>query len=94
MTRKERIELISAGVLNGLFVSLISITPIRWERSRMDKEWEVEATIEIKTSFFCDTKEEAEKQAHKYLEELCTGLYPDCCSNSYEIENIYSYSED
>ena len=27
----------------------------------MDKEWEVEATIEIRTSFFCDTKEEAEK---------------------------------
>ena len=51
-----------------------------------DKEWEVEATIEIRTSFFCDTKEEAEKEAHKYLEELCTGLYPDCCSNSYEIE--------
>lgn len=58
-----------------------------------DKEWEVEATIEIRTSFFCDTKEEAEKLAHNYLEELCTGLYPDCCSNSYEIENIYSYSE-
>ena len=51
----------------------------------MDKEWEVEATIEIRTSFFCDTKEEAEKEANKYLEELCTGLYPDCCSNSYEI---------
>ena len=29
----------------------------------MDKEWEVEATIEIKTSFFCDTKEEAEKRS-------------------------------
>lgn len=28
---------------------------------RSDKEWEVEATIEIRTSFFCDTKEEAEK---------------------------------
>ena len=26
-----------------------------------DKEWEVEATIEIRTTFFCDTKEEAEK---------------------------------
>ena len=59
-----------------------------------DKEWEVEATIEIRTSFFCDTKEEAEKEAHKYLSELCQGLYPDCCSNSYEIENIYSYTED
>ena len=67
---------------------------IKAERSRMDKEWEVEATIEIKTSFFCETKEEAEKEAHKYLEELCTGLYPDCCSNSYEINDIYSYSED
>lgn len=55
----------------------------------IDKEWEVEATIEIKTSFYCDTKEEAEKEAHKYLSELCQGLYPDCCSNSYEIENIY-----
>ena len=59
-----------------------------------DKEWEVEATIEIKTSFFCDTKEEAEKEAKKYLEKLCQGLYPDCDSNSYEIENIYSYTED
>ena len=38
-----------------------------------DKEWEVEATIEIRTSFFCDTKEEAEKEAHKYLSELCQG---------------------
>jgi len=27
----------------------------------MDKEWEVEASIEIKTSFWCETKEEAEK---------------------------------
>jgi len=58
-----------------------------------DKEWEVEATIEIKTSFLCDTKEEAEKMANEYLTELCTGLYPDCCSNSYEIESIYSYTE-
>jgi hypothetical protein len=63
-------------------------------RDNMDKEWEVEATIEIRTSIFCDTKEEAEKEAHKYLTELCQGLYPECCSNSYEIENIYSYSED
>ena len=61
---------------------------------RADKEWEVEATIEIRTSFFCDTKEEAEEEAHRYLSELCQSLYPDCCSNSYEIENIYSYSED
>lgn len=59
-----------------------------------DKEWEVEATIEIKTSFLCNTKEEAEKEAHKYLSKLCQGLYPDCCSNSYEIESIYSYTED
>ena len=59
----------------------------------IDKEWEVEATIEIKTSFYCDTKKEAEEEAHKYLSELCQGLYPDCCSNSYEIENIYSYTE-
>ena len=59
-----------------------------------DKEWEVEATIEIRTSFFCDTKEEAEKMAHDYLSKLCTGLYSDCCSNSYEIENIYSSADD
>ena len=59
-----------------------------------DKEWQVEATIEIKTSFFCNTKEEAEKLAHEYLSELCTSLYPDCCSNSYEIDEIYSYSDD
>ena len=60
----------------------------------MDKEWEVEATIEVKISFFCDTKEESEKRANEYLTELCTGLYPDCCSNSYEIENIYYCSEE
>jgi len=59
-----------------------------------DKEWEVTATIEIRTSFFADTKEEAEKEAHEYLSELCQGLYPDCDSNSYEIEDIYSYDED
>lgn len=59
-----------------------------------DKEWEVEATIEIRTSFFYDTKEEAEKEAHKYLSELCQGLYPECDSNNYEIENIYSNTED
>ena len=59
-----------------------------------DKEWEVEATIEIRTSFICDTKEEAEKEANKYLTELCQDLYPDCSSNNYEIENIYSYNED
>lgn len=35
-----------------------------------DKEWEVEASIEIRTSFFCDTKEEAEKEAHNYLSEM------------------------
>ena len=58
-----------------------------------EKEWEVEATIEIKTSFFCDTKEEAEKMAHEYLSELCQSLYPECYPNSYEIENVYSYSE-
>lgn len=28
----------------------------------MDKEWEVEYTIEGKTSFFCETKQEAEKK--------------------------------
>lgn len=59
-----------------------------------DKEWEVEASIEIKTSFWCKTKEEAEKKANDYLTQLCQGLYPDCCSNSYEIDDIYSYSED
>lgn len=59
-----------------------------------DKEWEVEATIEIRTSVCCDTKEKAEKMAHEYLSELCQSLYPDCCSNNYEIEAIYSYSED
>ena len=60
----------------------------------MDKEWEVEYTIEGKTSFFCNTKEEADKMAHDYLSELCQGLYPDCCSNSYEIEDICSYTDD
>lgn len=60
----------------------------------MSKEWEIEASIEIKTSFVCDTREEAEKEAHKYLSELCKSLYPDCCSNNYEIENIYSYLEE
>lgn len=55
----------------------------------MNKEWEVEASIEIRTSFFCDTRGEAEEEAHKYLSELCQDLYPDCCSNSYEIEDIY-----
>lgn len=59
-----------------------------------DKEWEVEATIEIRTSFICDTKEEAEKEAREYLTDLCESLYPDCGSNSYEIEDIYSYDED
>lgn len=59
-----------------------------------DKEWEVEATIEIKTSFICSTKEEAEKEAHEYLSKLCQGLYPECCSNSYEINDIYSCTED
>ena len=60
----------------------------------LDKEWEVEATIEIRTSFYCDTKQEAEKAAHKYLSELCQSLYPDCCSNSYDIVDIYTYAED
>ena len=55
----------------------------------MSKEWIVEFTIEGRTSFFYDTKEEAEKEAHKYLSELCQGLYPECCSNDYEIENIH-----
>lgn len=59
-----------------------------------NKEWEVEATIEVKTSFICDTKEEAEKKAHEYLSELCQGLYPDCCANSYEIDAIYTYEEE
>ena len=57
-------------------------------------EWELEAIIEIRTSFNCNTKEEAEEMAHKYLSELCQSLYPDCCSNNYEIENIYSLLED
>ena len=60
----------------------------------MDKEWEVEATIEIKTSFYCDTKEEAEKMAHEYLSELCRGLCPECDSNDYEINDIYTYDEE
>ena len=59
----------------------------------MSKEWTVEATVEIKTFFHCDTKEEAEKMAHECLSELCQFLYPDCCSNNYEIEAVYS-SED
>lgn len=60
----------------------------------LDKEWEVEATIEIRTTVYCDTKEEAEKEADNYLSELCQGLYPDCDPNGYEIENVYSFSED
>lgn len=57
----------------------------------IDKEWHIEATIEIKTSFFCETKKEAEKEANDYLSHLCMNLYPDCSSNSYEIESIYTY---
>ena len=60
----------------------------------MNKEWEVEATIEIRTSFFCKTKEEAEEEAHKYLSELCQSLYPECCSNDYNIDNVYTYEEE
>lgn len=41
-----------------------------------DKKWEVKATIEITTIFLCDTKKEAEKEAYKYLSELCQGLCP------------------
>lgn len=59
-----------------------------------DTEWEVEATIEIKTSFICKTQEEAETEAQNYLSNLCKSLYPDCCSNSYEINEIYKISED
>ena len=57
-----------------------------------DKEWQVEATINIFTSIFAETKEEAEKEARAYLSEMCQGLYPDCCD--YEIESIYSYTDD
>ena len=60
----------------------------------MNKEWEVEATIEIRTSFFCKTKEEAEEEARKYLSELCQSLYPECCSNDYNIDNVYTYEEE
>ena len=60
----------------------------------MLKEWDVEFTIEGKTSFFCGTKEEAEKMAHDYLSGLCQDLYPDCDSTNYEIENLYSDTED
>ncbi len=59
----------------------------------LGREWEVSATIEIKTSVFCDTKEEAEEEARKYLSEICRGLYPDCCSNSYEINDIEEVEE-
>lgn len=59
----------------------------------MQIEWEVDFTIQGRTSFFCNTKEEAEKEAHKYLSELCQGLYPDCDSNDYEINEIYTYEE-
>lgn len=58
------------------------------------KEWHVEFTINGRTSLFCNTKEEAEKMVHEYLSELCRGLYPDVCSNDYEIESIYSYEDD
>ncbi len=60
----------------------------------MNKEWEVEATIDIRTSFVCETKEEAEKLAHEYLSELCRDLYPECTADSYEIDSVYSYEED
>ena len=42
----------------------------------IDKTWEVKTTIEIRTSFLCDTREEVEKEAYKYLSELCRGFYP------------------
>lgn len=57
----------------------------------MNKEWHIEATIEIRTSFFCETKKEAEEAADDYLFNLCSDLHPDCDANSYEIENVYTY---
>lgn len=59
----------------------------------MGKEWIVDFTIEGRTSFFCNNKEDAEKEAEEYLSELCQSLYPDCDSNNYEIEEIFSYDE-
>ncbi len=60
----------------------------------MDKEWEVEFTLEGRIFLVCESKEEAEKLANEYLSGLCQDLYPDCYSTSYEIDNVYSYSED
>lgn len=57
----------------------------------MNKEWEVKATIEIRKSFFCETKKEAEEEARKYLSKLCHGLYLECCSTDYNIDNAYTY---
>lgn len=56
----------------------------------MLNEWEVEFTLAAKgkTSFFCDTKEEAEEMAHNYFSYL---LYPDC-RPSYEIKGIKNVS--
>lgn len=59
----------------------------------MIKEWNVDFTIEGRTSFFYETKEEAEKEVKKYLSELCRSLYPGCCSD-YEINEIYTYDEE
>lgn len=56
----------------------------------MNKEWELRATIKIKTSFTCNTKEEAEEIARKYLSRLQLLLYPDYCSTNYEIQSIES----
>ena len=58
-----------------------------------NKEWQVEFTLEGRTSFYCETKEEAEKCAHEYLSGLAQSLYPDMCSNNYEIQEIYTYDE-
>ena len=59
----------------------------------MIKEWNVDFTIEGRTSFFYGTKEEAEKEAKKYLSELSLSLYPECDAY-YEINDIYTYDEE
>ena len=58
------------------------------------KEWIVEFTITGRTSFFSNTKEEAEKDAKEYLSEVCKSLYPYCDSNDYDIDEIYTYEEE
>ncbi len=60
----------------------------------MKQDWHVTYSIQGRTTFYCDTKEEAEMLANGYLSQVCRGLYPDCCCNDYEIEEIYTYDDE